>query len=169
MASYIEKPQPGDFGLSRTPGIPGAILHVVQLINRDHSYWTHSFVVLDDGEVIEAARGGARISSLSKYDGRRVSYSNVNLSEYQRNKIVQEARSMEGIPYSYMDYVYLALKRFGLGYGLVKNYVKYSGRLICSQFVDEAHRRAGVHLFDDGRLPQDVTPGDLARFIQTNH
>jgi hypothetical protein len=33
--------------------------------------------------------------------------------------------------------------------------------LICSQLVDRACELAGVHLFDDGRLSGQVTPGDL--------
>jgi hypothetical protein len=37
--------------------------------------------------------------------------------------------------------------------------------MICSQLVDEAYLRAGVHLFDDGRDPGDVTPGDLLYVI----
>ena len=37
--------------------------------------------------------------------------------------------------------------------------------MICSQLVDEAYARAGVQLFDDGRLPGDVTPADLYGLI----
>ncbi len=39
-------------------------------------------------------------------------------------------------------------------------------RLICSQLVDEAYRLADIHLFNDGRLPQLVSPGDLLVLIQ---
>jgi hypothetical protein len=35
--------------------------------------------------------------------------------------------------------------------------------MICSQLVDTILCRAGYHLFADGRLPQDVTPGALFR------
>lgn len=38
-------------------------------------------------------------------------------------------------------------------------------RLICSQLGDLACLGAGVHLFDDGRLPGQVTPGDLAEVL----
>jgi hypothetical protein len=48
----------------------------------------------------------------------------------------------------------------------VRDFVADEGHLICSQLVDEAYLRAGVHLFDDGRLPGDVTPGDLWWLLQ---
>jgi hypothetical protein len=32
--------------------------------------------------------------------------------------------------------------------------------------VDDIYRVCGVKLFDDGRLPYDVTPGDLARLLK---
>jgi hypothetical protein len=32
--------------------------------------------------------------------------------------------------------------------------------------VDFAYDMAGVHLFSDGRIPGDVTPGDLYRLLR---
>jgi hypothetical protein len=37
--------------------------------------------------------------------------------------------------------------------------------MICSQLVDRCYDIAGVHLFDDGRKPGDVSPGDLSRCL----
>jgi hypothetical protein len=59
--------------------------------------------------------------------------------------------------------VALAALRYGLRPRWIRHRVATSGRLICSQAVDELYRRVGVHLFDDGRPSGDVTPGDLDR------
>lgn len=37
--------------------------------------------------------------------------------------------------------------------------------MICSQLVDQALADAGFHVFDDGRLPQDVVPAELFRAL----
>ena len=66
-----------------------------------------------------------------------------------------------GTPYSFLDYASIALLHTGLPRELVRSRVEDSGRMICSQLVDWAYCSAGYHLFDDGRMPQDVTPGAL--------
>jgi hypothetical protein len=38
--------------------------------------------------------------------------------------------------------------------------------MICSQLADTAAAEGGWHLFEDGRWPGDVTPGDLYRLYQ---
>ena len=37
--------------------------------------------------------------------------------------------------------------------------------MICSQLVDQCYLEAGIHLYDDGRDPGDVTPADLAELV----
>lgn len=68
-----------------------------------------------------------------------------------------------GVPYSFLDYLSLTLLHLGLPRRLTARRVTDSGHMICSQLVDTVLCRAGYHLFDDGRLPQDVTPGALFR------
>ena len=41
----------------------------------------------------------------------------------------------------------------------------HDGREVCSQLVDQAYLDAGIHLFDDGRLPGLVAPEDLADLL----
>jgi hypothetical protein len=36
---------------------------------------------------------------------------------------------------------------------------------MCSQLADQALADAGFHVFDDGRLPQDVVPAELFRAL----
>jgi hypothetical protein len=160
-------PRPGDIGLTRIGGIVGVLIGLGQFIMRDASRYSHVFVVLNDNEVIEAMPGGAIISPLEKYAGTTkygsplAVYLDIKLTDEQRASIVENARQLEGTPYSFLDYAALALERFGIKWKWVENYVTSSNHMICSQLADEAYNRANVHLFDDGRLPQKVTPGDL--------
>ena len=156
-------PKPGDIGFTKIEGLLGKFVYLAQWFNGDRSRWTHVFLVLSEDWIIEARPGGATLFPLSEYKHREVLFASPELSQRQRDRIVAEARMMEGTPYSFADYLALFLQRTGLCRGLTRKYVKDSGHMICSQFVDEAYRRAGMHLFDDGRPPQEVTPGDLAR------
>lgn len=159
-------PRPGDFGLTRTREPLGFILRLALALNGDASRWTHAFVVLEDGLCIEAAPLGARIVPLKKYAGRSVySTGRLDVTDEQRARIAVEAAALVGVPYSFLDYLALALVRYAGGSGWLGRYLQSREHQICSQLVDSAYLRAGVHLFDDGRLPQDVTPGDLARLI----
>lgn len=160
-------PRPGDIGLTRIGGLTGVLIGLGQFIMRDASRYSHVFVVLDDNEVMEAMPGGAIISPLENYAGTTkygsplAVYLDIKLTAEQRVRIVQEARNLEGTPYSFLDYAALALERFGIKWGWLERYVASTKHLICSQLADEAYRRADVHLFEDGRPPQKVTPGDL--------
>lgn len=160
------KPQPGDFGLSVIGGFGGWWVNLGQSLTGDSSRYTHAFVVLPGGKVIEAMPGGARIADLSDYlDGQDVIFSRMRLTDFERENIVAHAESFEGVPYSFLDYLSLALVHFNIRPKWLRKYIKDSGHMICSQLVDEAYLRAGVHLFDDGRDPGDVTPGDLLYVI----
>lgn len=160
----MNTPRPGDFGLSKIGGVLGWWIGLGQFITGDASRYTHAFVVLDDQTVIEAMPGGAIITPLEKYKGRAV-FCNMDISSKKREVIVKEGRALEGTPYSFMDYLALALAHFGIRPKRLRKYIQNTGHMICSQLVDEVYRRAGVHMFNDGRLPQDVTPGDLANYL----
>ncbi len=64
-----------------------------------------------------------------------------------------------------MDIVVLGLVGIGITWKWAAQRVADPSRLICSELVDLAYDRAGVHLFSDGRLPSGVTPGDLEDLI----
>lgn len=155
-------PKPGDFGLVSIRGIAGLGVRIGQWLNGDGLLdYHHAFVVLDRGEILEAEPGGARIRPLSQYDGTNAIYSSWDLTDDQRAAIVREARPLLGTPYSVLDYLSLALHRLHIPAPHLRRYIADSGHLICSQLVDLAYERAGIQLFDDGRWPGDVTPGDL--------
>lgn len=160
-------PKPGDIGFTRISGVVGWFVHLGQWFNGDKSKWTHVFVVLHNDMIIEAQPGGAVVVPLVKYLNHPTTFAAPrDLTQEQRDSIVAEATLLKGTPYSFADYFALTLERLNLGFGWTRKYVRSSGHMICSQLADESYKRAGVNLFDDGRLPQDVTPGDLARLFK---
>lgn len=160
-------PEPGTFGLARIGGFSGVLVSLGQWIIGDASRYTHAFIVLDDETVMEAEPAGARVSPLPGVLSRQpIAFSwAIPLTEEQRARIVREARACEGVRYGFTAYLHLALSRFGIRSGWLIRRLEHDGRMICSQLVDAVYARAGVHLFDDGRAPFDVTPGDLANLL----
>lgn len=155
-------PRPGDFGLVSISGIAGLAVRIGQWANGDGFLdYHHAFVVLDRGEILEAEPGGARIRPLSQYDGTNAVYSSWDLTDDQRAMVVAQARPLIGTPYSWLDYLSLALHRFHIRPPGLKAYIASTGHMLCSQLADEVYRRAGLQMFNDGRWPGDVTPGDL--------
>lgn len=158
---------PGTFGLAKIGGLLGACISLGQLIVGDGSRYTHAFVVLDDGTVMEAMPSGARIRSLEHaLTHQPIAFSwAIELTDEQRNLIVGQARVLEGTRYGFSAYLHLALARLGIRWPWLIRYLRRNGRMICSQMVDEVYRRSGIRLFDDDRAPHDVTPGDLANLL----
>jgi uncharacterized protein YycO len=150
-------PQPGDYGVERTTG-----LHAEAIKFATRSEFGHAFIVGDDGQVIEAAPGGARLAPLGE---RNAIYSSdaIELSPYERQRIVNDAEHLVDTPYGWLDIVSVGLLQYGIRPKWVRDRVQRQDKLICSQLVDLAYERAGVHLFADQRLPMDVTPSDLAK------
>jgi hypothetical protein len=163
----VRPPAPGTFGLTRIGGLLGVLVSLGQWIVGDASRFSHAFVVLDDDTVLEAMPSGARIAPLADVLGRRpLAFSWViPLTPAQRAAIVAAARALEGTRYGFSAYLHLALARFGIRWPWLIRYLERNCRLICSQLVDVAYRRAGVQLFADGRGTYDVTPGDLANLL----
>lgn len=75
--------------------------------------------------------------------------------------VAQAAQRYIDVPYSFADYAAIAGLHFGIRNGLVRQYVKSSRHMICSQLADQALCDAGFHVFNDNRLSQDVTPAAL--------
>ena len=158
--------RPGDVGFSTIGGRTGALINLGQALLCDSCRYSHAYLVLDSGELVEAMPGGARLASTADRVGPEFAYVRLPLDADQRTDVARIGRSLVGTPYSFLDYYALGAQQWHLPGGRwARDRVTDSGHLICSQLVDHALDRAGYHLFDDGRLPQDVTPGDL--FCQT--
>lgn len=95
------------------------------------------------------------------------------LERMKRGQITLVARALKGTRYGYLQYVYMGLLALAGKDGsldqprgwftrwLAKR-ITQRGSMICSQLADETLLRCGIQVFDDHRLPQNVTPGDLA-------
>lgn len=162
------QPRPGDIGLSYSDSFIGKIIRIAQALVGDWAVYSHAFIVLDDGYIMEALPQGASVQRLDKYPEGSVVYSQFDLTESQRADICVEALRLEGTPYGWLDFLAIGLHRFVKRDHFLPRFVhrkvQSSGKMICSQLVAEAYRRAGVDL-DPHTDPQYVTPGDLAKII----
>jgi hypothetical protein len=174
-------PKPGEIGFTWIEGFTGLWVSFGQWLAGDGGLWpwrryrkrlpkgwpTHVFWVLNNGTIVEAQPGGARIGHISDYADRQVLYSKLPLTDEQRARVDAVGRSFEGVPYNWFDYLYLALWRVHIRPTWLRNRVRDSGHMICSQLVDKGEEMIGMNLFIDDRLNQDVTPGQLFRFLNT--
>lgn len=160
------EPQAGDFGLVSIKGGVGFLIRVGQWLNGDGFFdYEHAFIYLGDGKIMEAEPGGAVISDLSEYDGRAIMWSSglVVIPEWQRTDIVKDALKFEGVPYSFLDYLAIALYRVGIRHPGVAKRVKDSKHYICSQLVAEVFDDNNISLTDFP--PYLVTPGKLLKYL----
>lgn len=177
--------RPASFGLSVTRGKVGKFISWGQdIVDGRQDKYTHAFFVLDGNEVIEAEPGGAVITPLSVYLERNpdtVLFSDKPMTDYMaahdfvypaehehrlRTTMVAFARTLTGIPYSYLDYLAIGLEHFNIDLPFIRNRVRREDRMICSQLVDYIYGQHGIHLFGDSRVPQNVTPGDLENYVK---
>jgi uncharacterized protein YycO len=159
-------PQPADFALTRISGFTGRFVAAGQALVGDASPVQHALVYVGNGQIVQAMPGGAELIRLEEAAEPVVwSTGKIPLTAADRMRICGAARGLVGTPYSFLDYASIALAHFRIRPAWVRDFVADSGHLICSQLVDEAYLRAGVHLFSDGRIPGDVTPGDLWKLL----
>lgn len=155
-------PQLGDFALTRVHGFTGAFIRAGQRLIGDGAPVQHAYIYAGGGQIVQAMPGGAELKPLEEANEPVMwSTGRVPLTPLQRMQICYEARELVGTPYSFLDYASIALAHYRIRPRWVRDYVASTGHLICSQLVDEVYRRAGVDLFEDDRIPGDVTPGDL--------
>lgn len=163
----MTEPLPGDFALTKIRGITGRAISAGQYLIGDGAPVQHALIYIGGGWIVQAMPGGAECIPLE--DASPVvawSTGKFELTDTERFDIALCARQLVGTPYSFLDFASLALERYHIRPRWVREYVQSTGHLICSQLVDVVYRRAGVELFDDGRIPGDVTPGDLWRLIK---
>ncbi|MFD4234276.1 hypothetical protein [Streptomyces sp. NPDC058542] len=159
-------PLPGDFALTRISGITGRLVVAGQALVGDAAPVQHAFVYVGNGMVVQAMPGGAELIPIEEASPVvQWSTGHFALTEDQCDAMVVEAVALVGTPYSFLDYASIALAHYRIRPAWVRDFVADTGHMICSQLVDEVYLRAGVHLFDDGRLPGDVTPGDLWKLL----
>jgi hypothetical protein len=177
----------GAIFLATINGWTGRWVAGAQAFVRGGSRYTHAGLILSSDQVIEAEPGGAVIRpSLILRERKNLLVSDAPVQWWKRSTVFPQilgepeaserqmrqridatARALEGTPYSLLDYYTLAAVEFGWpGGSWARKRVEDSKHLICSALTDRVLDVAGVHLYSDGRLPGDVTPGDLADWIE---
>jgi hypothetical protein len=148
----------------------GFVGWTIRLLTR--SRVNHAGICLGDAYTVEAQAAGA-VRKVEHKVGSDVDFGVSlwvrieRLAPGRSQLIADEAEKLLGTPYNFADLLAVAwacrndptgspVKPNGWQRRLMRD-----DRLICSQLVDLACLRARVHLFDDGRLPGAVTPGDI--------
>lgn len=154
-------PQLGAFGVVATGGWQAWCIRKVT-----RSPVNHAFLFLGDDDIVEGDPKGAQISPVTKYPD--AVWSTMPLTDVQREWIAAHGFWHVGTPYSWLDDAAIGLADI-FGHKLpplIRRFLSRKDRLMCSQLVDVSYQEAGVHLFDDDRLPGDVSPGDLYDLIR---
>ncbi len=110
--------------------------------------------------IVEAEPSGARVVSLSEYDGESVLW--LRCPPQYGSAVARALTGLVGTGYSWADYAAVGLHRLHIRAPGLRGYIEKSNRLICSQLVDLAAQRGGWKIFDDGRWSGFVVPSDLA-------
>lgn len=178
---------PGSFFVTQIGGRTGWWVALGQAIAGRPSRWTHAGIIGYHGQTYEAAPGGVHYGTVENLAHKPHMVSDAPIAdavgepllplslgtreEYEkglRQLVVIAAEEKLNTPYSFFDYIALA----GLHLAPKSRFTRWARKrvhetqhLICSALVDEVYRRAGIHLFIDGRYPGDVMPADLDWWI----
>ena len=150
------EPAIGSYGVVKTHDIFGLLIRIFT-----QNPVNHAFIYVGGDTIVEATGKGLVRSPASRYmtaDYNR----HDSLTEQQGQEIAKAAILFVGRKYNYLGLVAMFLGCLGFKNKWAAKHLDNTMRLFCSQAVDYAYSLAGVHLFDDGRLPGQVSPGDLA-------
>lgn len=153
-------PQPGDYFVVRTNGWAAFLIRAVT-----RSTVNHAGILLYGGRVIEGRPGGAGFIDAAAYPD--AIWSTIPLTDVERTSVVAHALNHAGAPYSWVDCAAIGLAKV-FGWHLpqaVRDRLSDKSQLMCSGLVDLSYEEAGIHLFNDGRIPGSVSPGDLYDLI----
>lgn len=169
-------PQPGDIGLTTIHGPVGWGIGAAQTVEAwaqrlfrgagQAARYRHAYVVLTNGQIIEAEPGGARIRDVHEYDGAGLPTVYLRCPDQYRAGVASAARGLEAVPYSFLDYQAITLHDLHVPAPGLRDYIGDTGHMVCSQLADEAARRGGWHLFTDDRWPGYVSPAALYRLYE---
>jgi uncharacterized protein YycO len=150
-------PRPGDYGVVKTQGTFGKLIRVGTM-----SRWNHAFICIDEHLIVEANPTGVEISPITKYP--LIAWNqHEELTQEQRQNIVDAAVNLVGRPYGFFDIFVLALRILGLKMLSNTKFMEYAAMrygVICSELVAISYDKAGISLVS--KPDNLVTPGDLA-------
>ena len=155
----------------RSPGVVG---WWIRFLTR--SRMNHAGICLGDTHTVEAQAAGA-VRKTEHMVGMDVDFGTSlwvrieRLAPKRSAAIAEEAEKLLGARYGWLDLLAVAWACRNDPTGPIvkpnrwQRRLMRDDRLICSQLVDLACLRAGVHLFTDGRMPGSVTPGDISEVL----
>ena len=149
------EPRIGDYGVVSSNGFLAKLIRLGTI-----SRWNHAFIYVGDNQIVEANPTGVAISPLANYP--KVAWNmHEELSDDQRTKIVDYAKSTVGRPYNFGIIAVLALRAIGIKIFPKKatDYLAKHEGYICSELVAEAYENAGFPICPAVDL---CNPGDLA-------
>ena len=164
--------RPGAIGLVPVRGLGGEGIKLGELILDGLCAVQHAFILLEDGTVVGAEPHGPTVVPLADYDGTEIFWIDREMSPFARDRVLAHARPRAGEGYNWWAYVWLGCEKFHFHPDWVKRRVDDPRNAMCSQRVDRVYQMAradcvnptdltALTLFNDGRDPGDVTPGDL--------
>ena len=150
------EPRYGDYGVVKTNGWAARFIQVGTA-----SRWNHAFIYIGDGKIVEANPTGVAISPVSKYP--LIAWNqHEELTDAQRQKIVNKALSFVGDPYGFGAIIAIAFKILGLKIitKLFTHIAENENSVICSQLVAWSYSVAKKKV--SNKPHAFTTPGDLA-------
>jgi hypothetical protein len=162
---------PGDFAVCQISGVGGLGISVAELaIRGQYREWDHALAYLGQGMCLQAEPHGAQIVARPVRPGDLWSSGlpSLALTDTQQGLAWMTGQSLDGTPYSWLDYAALAAAGLHIPAPHLRAYIKASAHAMCSQLVDLFRLLLGSHLFT-GETPErwegDVTPWDLGHLL----
>ena len=137
---------------------------MIQIFTR--SRYNHAFVILDaeKGTILEAQPSGSRINNISEYAGCPMVFSPDVVLGGNLDALAIAGEGFTGIPYGFLDILYIGLATLGFRWKWLLNRVIHSPDEICSQLVAQFGVAYGAKSWQCGQAdPQLVTPAMLAK------
>lgn len=160
-------PPVGVYGCVKTRGL------VPFLIRAACRTWAdHAFVVVADGQVVEAEPGGVRIRDVSEYADCRVEYNDTEpMTDTQRAAVAEFASGLIGEAYDWTADGIDGLAALGIRWRILALIPRARRSVMCSEMVAQAGQYAGLDWLCGQTITAQVTPGMLAERIdeQTWH
>lgn len=167
MSNVPGQVRPGDWFCVDTRNVLGRLIIFGEWLNGDgFRDYDHAALVtaVNPLRIVEARPSGAAEVAYH-YEGCKTLWSSGLVEPPDRDAVVAGARRFIGTPYSFLDYLALALHRLHIPAPGLLAFIASRRHMICTQLVDRSELDGGLHLFADGRWPGYVTPAALADLL----
>lgn len=160
----MTEPPLGSIGLTQIHGDVGRLIRLGQWLNgQGFAAFEHAFTYIGNGQIVEAEPGGARVAPLSEYDTDTVVW--LECPDQYGAKVANAALFLVGTPYSFADYLAIALHRFHIPFPGLRAFIASGKHAQCATLADRAAALGGWHLFS-GVWEGYVTPASIYELIR---